>query len=32
MRRDRDAENGLNEYLVSELIEAAPSTAYDGSR
>ncbi|GGB46641.1 lysine--tRNA ligase [Flexivirga endophytica] len=24
MRRDRDAENGLNEYLVSELIEAAP--------
>lgn len=24
MRRDRDAENGLNEFLVSELIEAAP--------
>lgn len=24
MRRDREAENGLNEYLVSELIEAAP--------
>ena len=24
MRRDRDAENGLNEYLVSQLIEAAP--------
>ncbi|RNI22970.1 bifunctional lysylphosphatidylglycerol synthetase/lysine--tRNA ligase LysX [Flexivirga caeni] len=24
MRRDRDAENGLNEYLVSQLIDAAP--------
>nr|WP_183323112.1 bifunctional lysylphosphatidylglycerol synthetase/lysine--tRNA ligase LysX [Flexivirga oryzae] len=24
MRRDRHAENGLNEYLVSQLIEAAP--------
>jgi lysyl-tRNA synthetase class 2 len=25
MRRDRDAENGLNEYLVSQMIEAAPA-------
>lgn len=24
MRRDRQAENGLNEYLVSQLIDAAP--------
>ncbi|AKU15961.1 lysine--tRNA ligase [Luteipulveratus mongoliensis] len=24
MRRDRDAENGLNEYLVAQLVEAAP--------
>jgi lysyl-tRNA synthetase class 2 len=24
MRRDRDAENGLNEYMVAELVGAAP--------